>query len=243
MNKYYYLYKTTNLINNKIYIGAHRTNNLDDGYMGSGKVLKLAIQKYGLKFFTKEILEYFSSKEEMFLAEKELVNEEFILREDTYNLKNGGSGGVTLEGCIKGGKAYAERLKNTEFRKQVYKNRMISYERNQTGAKYDLELREKLVTKMNSTSAAAKSKKTCAERQTQSGSNNSMYGTVCIYYPDTNEKKQIKKELLNEYISNGWKQKEVNKTIRFCSCGKQLNFRNKSGFCQNCWRKKKRKHI
>jgi group I intron endonuclease len=90
---HYYIYKITNTINGKIYIGVHKTKNINDGYMGSGKILKRAIEKYGIDNFTKEILEYFENSQEMHDREKELVNDEFLLREDTYNVRRGGNGG------------------------------------------------------------------------------------------------------------------------------------------------------
>jgi group I intron endonuclease len=88
----YIIYKTTNNINGKFYIGKHETKNLSDDYLGSGKLLKLAIQKYGRSNFTREILFVCETEDEMNSKEKELVNESFCLREDTYNLNVGGEG-------------------------------------------------------------------------------------------------------------------------------------------------------
>ena len=54
MTKFYYVYKITNMLNHKIYIGCHSTFDIDDGYMGSGKYINYAINKYGLEYFKKE---------------------------------------------------------------------------------------------------------------------------------------------------------------------------------------------
>lgn len=48
---YGYVYKTTNLINGRIYIGQHKSNGLDEQYIGSGKILGIALKKYGRRNF------------------------------------------------------------------------------------------------------------------------------------------------------------------------------------------------
>ena len=57
------IYKTTNLINGKIYIGQDLENN--PNYFGSGLIFKKAILKYGKNNFKKEILEYCFNKQEL----------------------------------------------------------------------------------------------------------------------------------------------------------------------------------
>jgi len=61
--------------------------------MGSGKYLKRAINKHGLESFDKELLFVFDNPGEMFAKEAELVNEDFLAEENTYNLRVGGMGG------------------------------------------------------------------------------------------------------------------------------------------------------
>mgnify|MGYP003644093940 CR=1 FL=1 len=91
---FYTIYKITNTVNNKIYIGQHQTEKLDDGYMGSGTYLKRAKLKYGIDKFEKEIIYIFDTKIEMDLMESKLVDKEFVDRLDTYNIATGGPGGT-----------------------------------------------------------------------------------------------------------------------------------------------------
>lgn len=90
---YYIVYKTTNQINGKFYIGTHKTKNLNDNYFGSGKLLLRAIEKYGLENFRKEILYVFDNPKEMYAKEAAIVNDDFLAENNTYNLKLGGAGG------------------------------------------------------------------------------------------------------------------------------------------------------
>lgn len=94
---YYTIYKITNLVNGKMYIGKHKTKNLDDGYMGSGHLIKRAVQKYGVNNFRKEWLMFCEDEEEMNYMELVYVDETWVLRNDTYNLTLGGNGGL-IEG-------------------------------------------------------------------------------------------------------------------------------------------------
>ena len=93
---FYYLYKITNWFNGKIYIGVHKTKNLNDGYMGSGKILGKAFKKYGFEYFTKDIISFFDTYEMALVEEREVVNVEFVKSKWSYNMKIGGIGGRPL---------------------------------------------------------------------------------------------------------------------------------------------------
>lgn len=88
---YFYVYKIVNQVNNKEYIGFHSTNDLNDGYMGSGKLILRALEKYGPSAFKKTILKIFDNQKDAEDYERYLVDEEYVKREDTYNLSLGGN--------------------------------------------------------------------------------------------------------------------------------------------------------
>ena len=106
---HYLIYKITNLVNGKIYIGKHKTDDLNDGYMGSGVAINRAIKKYGVENFTKEILFDVYGEDMMDFLEEAIVDETFVARKDTYNMKIGGLGGGN--GGANKGKHHSEETK------------------------------------------------------------------------------------------------------------------------------------
>lgn len=94
MTDIWILYQTTNKLNGKTYVGVHKLANTSKSknYRGSGKALKIAIKKYGKENFTRITLAEFNCGKDAYAAEQTVVNQEFIDREDTYNMKIGGIG-------------------------------------------------------------------------------------------------------------------------------------------------------
>ncbi len=88
----HYVYKFTNMINGKFYIGKHSTNNLEDGYPGSGKWMKRAVKKYGIQNFHREILFEFDDEKSALDKENELVTLDLIKDKNCYNITGGGKG-------------------------------------------------------------------------------------------------------------------------------------------------------
>lgn len=89
------IYKTINVINNKLYVGKQRSYN--ERYLGSGKLIKAAIKKYGRDNFKKEIIQECFSLEELNTQETFwILKLESFKREIGYNISYGGDGGDTI---------------------------------------------------------------------------------------------------------------------------------------------------
>lgn len=93
MTNMYVVYRIRNKIDRKIYVGVHKTKNLNDSYMGSGKRIIRAIKKHGVENFDKKILFVFDNEVDMINMERKIVTNEFLERSDTYNITLGGWGG------------------------------------------------------------------------------------------------------------------------------------------------------
>jgi len=88
----HFIYKTTNTVNGRYYIGVHSTDNLDDGYLGSGKLIKQAIKKHGRDCFDREVISFHETRKEAMEAEYLIITEEMIDGNLSYNMVQGGDG-------------------------------------------------------------------------------------------------------------------------------------------------------
>lgn len=223
---FYIVYIITNMVNGMIYIGVHKTDDLNDNYMGSGKLLKRAQKKYGIENFKREYLYVFDNAEDMFKMESELVNEEFIARKDTYNLKLGGSGGWghinsddglrarsanenyqngRAAGTVAGIATYLKRLDEDEDEDEDFRNAVCVRLRRTSKL-----AREKLRSVYESTGMWPFSNKIHSEEtkakisekaKLKTGDKNSQFGTMWIMNTESGESKKIKKD---DLIPDGW---------------------------------------
>ena len=204
---HYYLYEIRNNLNGKIYVGVHKTKVLDDGYMGSGKVITRAIEKYGIENFTKTILEIFDSQEEMFAREKEIVTEEFLSREDTYNLRIGGLGGWDY---LNDENRFSNKTHTIDHMIMMNRSAFAKHPRGgMCGKKHTESARNKMSESLKAIdhkgflgkTHSEETKRKMGEKNSilQSGQKNSQFGSMWI----TNgiENKKIKK---TEVIPDGW---------------------------------------
>lgn len=94
----YIVYKTTNLIDGKYYIGVHKLKEKYDYYLGSGTRLLLAIKKHGKENFIRETLMEFEVEQDAYDYEKLIVDDSLIKNPNCYNITEGGGNPPTLCG-------------------------------------------------------------------------------------------------------------------------------------------------
>ena len=103
MSKFFTIYKTTNIVNGKVYIGQHKVQSLfdKDTYIGSGSILIKAIKKYGKENFSKEILTIAISQSEADVLEKYYIKKyDSTNTEKGYNILAGGQGSGRVENQV-----------------------------------------------------------------------------------------------------------------------------------------------
>lgn len=196
-----YVYITTNLVNGKQYVGDHSTNNLNDSYLGGGRLFKLKMNEYGKENFKKEILEFFNSKEDAFNAQEKYIIQYNTLVPNGYNISP--KGGHDVLGSVseltkqkiskkqKGRKLTEEHKqklkgpKSNEHKQSLKENHAdISGEKNPMyGKKHSKETKQKL----------------SAKASLRTGSKNSFFGK--------HHSKETIDKINNTKIKNGTKSK------------------------------------
>jgi hypothetical protein len=199
--QYNYFYRIENTLNGKFYYGVHGTNNLEDGYFGSGKRLNYAIEKYGRENFVKENLIFFETYNQALEYEAEIVNEELVLDPSCYNLKRGGKGGGVNNGMgaewyrENGRKVLTKSWQNPEFRL----NRIKEYSERLKNLEKEGKLKHDGF-KGNHHTNETKRSIGVKNKIKQTGVGNSQYGTCWV----TNEKEN-KKIHREDLIPDGWR--------------------------------------
>lgn len=195
--KHHFIYKTTCIITNKFYIGMHSTDNLEDGYIGSGQKLWHSINKHGKENHICEILEFLPDRKTLALREQQIVNGELLEDKMCMNLVIGGEGGFTKEESARGTKKMLDKIwsdpdfiarkseETSKRNKELHANGVLPPPPSFKGKNHSKETKRKI--------GEANSIK-------QKGECNSQYGTCWI----TNgvENKKIGK---NDSIPEGWK--------------------------------------
>ena len=189
--KYHYIYKTTCTVTGKFYVGMHSSDSLDDGYLGSGKILGYSRKKYGDENHVREILEFCASRDELKQREKEIVNEALLEDPLNINLKYGGEGGWMSDASRKG--ALSEKRNHAAIQQKL---------------RLTLKLRGKITGGYRGVTPNGKGRKHSDETKDKMsksqigkhiGENNSQYATKWVSNILTGENAKIHKSKSPEY--------------------------------------------
>lgn len=205
---YYIIYKTTCLVTNRYYIGMHACNSLDDGYLGSGKILQRSIRKYGIGSHKREIISFEIDYRSLQNKEREIVTEEMIKDPLCLNIKPGGWGwGKSFVFSTEVLKKMRENKQTQEFRDSQRTKAIEIWE--------DQHYRDKFYSTVTSQEYKDKRSKQMKKIYDQnphlreilskgkSGSKNPAFGKVWIH--NEYEKKLVTKQSVNDFMLSGWK--------------------------------------
>lgn len=191
------------MVNSKYYVGMHSTNNLNDGYIGSGRRLWYSMKKYGKNSFVVEILEFLHDRRSLREREKMLINDDLLKDPMCMNIGRGGEGGIMNDEHERllhiGSSIYLKKMwedgeyrtKTTELlRQNVIRNHKLGKMR------YDTFTNKKHTTE-------TKELMSLAHKGRGLGRDNSQYGTCWITNGVVNKK--IKRNDADNFIKNGWR--------------------------------------
>lgn len=203
--QYHVIYKTTCKVNDKYYVGMHSTDDLDDGYLGSGKYLWNSIRKHGKDNHGLEVLEFFDNRKELREREEELINEDMLQDPMCMNLRTGGEGGfISVENQFKRSQAGGfAREKNISKEKK--------FEICSGGGKKSVELKVGIHDKKNRCDwtdrkhmEESKKKISVAMKERGIGCANSQFGSCWIMNLKLKQNKKIPLIELASWIDLGW---------------------------------------
>ena len=208
--KYHYIYKTTNIITNKFYIGMHSTDNLNDGYIGSGKRLWYSINKYGKENHICEILEYLPDRELLRKREEEIVNSDLIKEDLCMNLVVGGEGrgfDYINENGLNVGKNNTSHFEG-RTQPQTAKDTLSALQKERVQDKrykkfiVDTLIKNRSVGHKHTDETKIQMSK--CRKGLGAGNKNSQFGTCWIYSLDKQKCKKIPLSELDDFLSLGW---------------------------------------
>lgn len=215
--KFHYIYIVVRF-DGKYYIGMHSTDNLEDGYFGSGKYLRRSINKHGIEKHTKHIIEFLPNRQALREREMELVNEECLNDVLCMNLTLGGE--KILNPILSKQWRRLGRKKQEEYfyktlgenwrsilAKKAIKTRLIAEPNSIVNMRQQLKLKYPegiWKNKKHTDETKFKMKETHKHNKHQQGISNSSYGTCWIYNETLKENKKIKKDELYNWHIQGW---------------------------------------
>lgn len=214
--KHHFIYKTICLVTGKYYYGRHSTDNLEDGYLGSGTHFTRSVRKHGAENHVRTIVEHLPDSTTLKLREAEIVNQEMLKDVMCMNLVPGGDGGWEHHNTDPaqrhhrqaGARAMNAKLwANPEWvvkskaRSSVAITAWITSEEGRAAGRKG---QVKAVESAKRPEANAKRKQTFADRKHQQGSSNSNFGKKWMNHPELGAKPMPLNEI-EKLLAIGWK--------------------------------------